>query len=512
MNLRSTGWLVLVAALLGGFIYFYELEGESSRQAVLDAEASVLPGLESDAIDQIGLSTQDGVEARFERLEGRWRMTSPIESRADSTALDAMANALAGLSRAGRVSNPGSPEEYGLGPDTRTIRFVADGKPGGLRIGRRTPVGGHVYVARLSAGGDDQDSEQAYDVEYVESYRINAFNRKLEDLRDRRIVRVDGADLLTLRVTWSAPGGPVEVALARDAAGDWQMGVPAAGAVDQHTLRDLISNLSFLRATDFIDLRTDEGDAALANPAMSFHWTLPGDHAERRLRIGSPGSTPSGEDERTLVEGPEGQRFTIDTERLNDFPREVVAYRFKTLSEFALVDAHHFRIEFAEEGESPFAVEARLGKAGWSGAETRIDPDRASDLIRAMTSLHAVDILADEMGAAELASLGLSPARVRIQISGPISGRSPTVAAGSRLAEVAIGRLDPGRGLFAQRVGSEGTSAVYVLPASVAAELPISRAAFEADFAAAGTDSSADGTDLESEDLEIDPLEGVEIP
>lgn len=487
MSLRSTGVLALIALLLGGFIYWYEIEGEAARQAARDDEERILPGLESDAVELIALSTQDGAAARFERIDGRWMMTSPVAGRADATALDAMAHALTNLPREGAVANPGARAEFGLGLEARTIRFVADGKPGELQIGRSTPVGGHVYVATHA---DD-------DVEYVESYRVNAFNRNLDDLRERRILNFDGADLRTLRITWPATDGETEVALARDDAGDWQMGVPLVGAADQQTLGELISNLSFLSATGFIDVRTDEGDAALANPEITFHWTLLGDHVESRMRIGFADSP--------IVEGPDGQRFTIAAERMNEFQREVVAYRFKMLSEFDLVDARHLELEFLEEGVEPLRVEAVLDEAGWSGADPEIDSDRASDLVRQLASLQAIDILADEMGPAELASLELSPPRVRIHVQ----SQQGTDGTSTSLADVTIGRLDAGRGFFAQR---RGASTIYVLSPSVVNDIPVSREVFSAEFEASSIESVDEAAEIAPEGLEIDPLEGLEIP
>ncbi|MFP6654971.1 MAG: hypothetical protein VCB25_05040 [Myxococcota bacterium] len=116
----------------------------------------------------------------------------------------------------------------------------------------------------------------------------------------------------------------------RDSSNDWQIQAPIVGAADQQTLRDLISNLSFLRANSFIDESSDEIEAVLANPELTIHWTLRGDERERRVRIGSLETAPDGG---VIVEGPEGQRFSIDAERLDDFERSVAAYRFKRVLE-----------------------------------------------------------------------------------------------------------------------------------------------------------------------------------
>jgi hypothetical protein len=377
------------------------------------------------------------------------------------------------------------------------VLFEISGESKGLLIGRSTPVGGHVYVARLDHDEDGDTDEVAYS----QSYRVNAFKRRLDDLRDRRVFGFDAGEVRTLRVSWPTNYGEVEVALARNEAGEWQMGVPTTGRADQQTIRELLSDLSFLRAEGFVDERTDSVDEALADSEITFYWTVAGDHLERRARIAA--DSKGG----LLVEGPSGELHTIEPERLNDLRHTVNDYRFKMVSEFEVADARRLTLEFADQGEGPMRVEAGLAEAGWTGTEPRIDPNRASDLVRALSSLRAEDILADEMGPDELASLGLSPPRVRIRIEDRAEPDEETLV----LAEVAIGRLDEDRGLFAQSIGGVGGK-VFVLPHSVVDDIPISRDAFAKDFGPWSADALETAEELDPEVLDLDPLEGVEIP
>ena len=84
MNPRTTGLLALTAAILGGFIYFYEIEGESARQALRDDEKRIFPGLEADQVDALELSMNRAAEAAGGASRPHPAMIRPSDWRLDS--------------------------------------------------------------------------------------------------------------------------------------------------------------------------------------------------------------------------------------------------------------------------------------------------------------------------------------------------------------------------------------------------------------------------------------------
>jgi len=489
MNPRTTLVLAIVAALLGGFVYLYEIEGESTRESAAENERKIHRGLEAAELEAIELTTRDGVAARFERRDERWTLVSPVVGPADAAAVDGIAEALANLVREGEVPEAGALDQYGLGEGARIVRFEVGGEARGIRIGGDTPVGGHRYVARLA---DDE-------VAYVARYRTNAFDRDLADLRERRIFGFEVGDVEAIDLRW--PGAGVTLVRAEEG---WSLVEPVEDRADETTVRELLSDLAFLRASGFVDEPDEAVRAALSEPPLEIRLTLAdGDSGSGPRTIEAViGGHAAGD---RLARGPSGEVYTIDSERLEDFGRTISAYRYKTLSEFEVSAARRVRLRFEEEGVVT-EVDARLADGGWSSEEPAVDPDRISDLVRELAGLRAIEIVADEMGPAELAAFGLSPPIASIRIEDRSAGDGSEEET-SVLAEVALGVLDIDRGLYAQRVG---TSAVYLLDVDVAEEVPISAAAFAARFALqdeAGGDVGEE-IELEPEALDPDPLVG----
>jgi hypothetical protein len=479
MNPRTTGLLALVALVLSAFVYFYEIEGEKGREAGLESAKRLFPKVEADAVESLELTTKDGIAARFERRDGAWRVVSPVDGAGDAVALDAIASALAQLARAGSVkADLGDLAQFGLDDAAQVIRFEAKDEAHSLRVGKATPVGANVYVAT------DAGSEVAY----VEGFRLNAWKKDLGDLRERRILALEADAVERLAISWPEADGAFEVELARDAARQWQIVKPISASADQTTVNELLSNLAYLQASGFVDERTPAVEEALRESAISFRWSTAvgdekGDDSSREQGAFRVAGLLDGA---RVVESGGGGLHRITAERLDDFDRRLAAYRDKQLSDLDPGAIARIELEFAvvdaQEAEMspiapPDAADARrvvlVQKAGtWSSEGRDLDPEALAGLAANLASLRASDLVADEMGGAELASVGLAPPAVRIRL---VSGAGDT--AESVALEIELGRLDPERGLFARR---SPDPAVFALPAELAESLPLSLGGFEA--------------------------------
>ncbi len=485
MNPRTTGILLVVAVALGAFVYLYEIRGGEQR---LEAEAlakRLFPGVESGAVEAIALRTTDGRDARVARSEGVWRVETPVQALADATSVDAMASALAEIQSEGAIDDPQALSVYGLDDETRLVRFRAGGTDHELRIGRKTPLGSNSYAA---TGADDT-------VYTVATFRTNAFEKALDDLREKRPIRFDRTAIDRIEVDWQ--GGGVVLEKRGDA---WRLLAPLESAADESTVETLLSDLAFLRATGFVDEPPPDAETGLERPAWKVALLQPASEEgaaplRHELRVGNALDAAS-----RAARGAEPVLYRIPEERYESLPRRVAAFRFKELANFVATDATRFEIVFHDEAEGQSRVETITGTrddAGWTTSPEAMAAGNASRLVAELARLEAADIAAESMGADELAGVGLAPPNAALRVFGaPPEGAEQ----GPLLAEVHLGTLEAER-IYARVPDRE---IVYQLDYELAEHLPVSLEAFRNRFVSKEIEGAAA--------VEPIPMEAVPTP
>jgi len=487
VNPRVTGLLFLVAAALAAFVYFYEIRGEPERQAAEEAQKRLFADVSADAIEAIALTSSDGVAVRAERREGGWSLVEPLAFPADRFAFDTMASSLAELTSEGEIEDPQPDAVYGLADATHEVRFTVGGSEHALRVGDETPVGASTYVSVAGAAG----------VYTVPTHRVSSFSRAVLDLRDRRVLDFDRNAVNRIEARWT--GG--EVALERGEGG-WRVVRPLAGPADEETVTNLLSDLGMLRAIGFVDDPPADVAEGFEEPVFAVRLSGEGSgDGGAPFEVGLAIANRS-DGESRLVRAEQPSLYRIAEERLEDFPTDLVAYRFKQLSEFDAADAERVDMLFHSAGGASVAITAERGENGWTSTPESFAAGRLSGLIGALANLRAKDIAAESMGTNELAGVGLEPANAVYVVRGP----APAAAAGEGeapvLAEIQLGRHDVGRGIFARRAGDD---TVYLLDYELAEHLPVSYEAFENRFRSEAVDAASGEADAASSEPKAVP-------
>ena len=454
--------LFLIAAALGAFVYFYEIRGEEGRREAEARQKRLFPDIEAEAVEWLALTSSDGRPVRAERREKGWQIVEPLVFAGDEFALDGMASALAQIASEAVYEDPRSPEVYGLDDESREVRFGAGGAEHALRTGDKTPMGGNSYA---SVVGEKP-------VYAVPSFRVNALRKAFDDLRDKRILHFDSSAVERLSASW--PDGRVEL-VRRE--GEWRLSAPVEGGADADTVQDLLSDLSFLRASGFEDEPPSDVETGLDRPAFAVELEFAPAEEEggepRRLAF-AVGSEVV--DAARLVRAAQPSLYRIPADRLDDFPREVIDYRFKQLAEFEVRDAERIELGFSsQEGETQVVTLTRHEDA-WQSAPELMAPEKITRLLEELSHLEANDILAERVGPEELRELGLDPANVTLLVYGKEEGEQEV-----RLAEVRLGVLRGSQGIVAQ-TGEH--PALFQLDLDLAEHIPVSFEAFRNRFLA----------------------------
>jgi len=461
---RTAGILFVLAAVLGAFVWFYEIRGEAGRKDSELAAKRLFPGIESSAVEQIELTTREGQRARLERRDTQWQVALPLAAPADGFVADAIASALVQLGSESVYETPQPLAVYGLEDAGHDLRFRAGGADHVLRLGRKTPVGGNHYAF----------VEGQSRVYVVSGIAVNALTKSLDELRDKRVLRFDVGSVERATLRWPA----AHVVLSRGEAG-WRLEEPLVGPADATTVESLLNDLSFLRASGFVDAPTPAEQRAFEHPELEVELTLKaeaeGKEAGRVLL--TIGAREGGQGDRLVRAGGPGL-FRIPSERVQDFPREVGSYRFRELARFDLDQAERLEIAFQPVGEKALTLSATRAGEGWTSTPETVDPAKLATMIDELSRLRAQRILADAMGEAELGQLGLAPPRARFTVSGK-SGQ---------LAQVDLGVVRGSDGAVARATGGP---TVYLLAPTIADYLPVSLEALRSRFIAKAAKAEA---------------------
>ncbi|MEN8165487.1 MAG: hypothetical protein ABFS37_15265, partial [Acidobacteriota bacterium] len=113
--MKGKSLVILAGAVmvLGAFIWFFERHQLTTEEARAH-EARIFGGLEEGAVASLDITNAHGT-FNFHRFDGAWRLTHPIESDADDSAVSTVLRALVQLDRDRTLgADEVDPKAYGL--------------------------------------------------------------------------------------------------------------------------------------------------------------------------------------------------------------------------------------------------------------------------------------------------------------------------------------------------------------------------------------------------------------
>lgn len=304
---RSTLLLLLVALGLGAYIYFVEMKREPSDAT--PPVDRVFANLDAGTISALTLKASNGDETSVRREGAGWRLTAPVEARADAAEVSGVTSNLASLDLSRVVDEaPADLAAFGLDAPRIAVGFTTESGDERLLLGGRTATGGDIY-AKL---------EKAPRVFLIPSWLETSLDRTTFQLRDKAIATVDRTKVDALSII----GRPGTIELVKNGDG-WSLRQPVAARADAGAVDTLLSRLSSGQMQAVVADEPATLDVYGLAPARTTVTASAEGKVLARVLVGADSGDAAvhmKDDARPMV-------FTVDKTLAADLERAVAAYR-----------------------------------------------------------------------------------------------------------------------------------------------------------------------------------------
>ncbi|HVT96330.1 MAG TPA: DUF4340 domain-containing protein [Acidobacteriaceae bacterium] len=297
----------------------------------------------------------------------QWKITSPGDYPADSSAVSAMLSSLAPLNSDSIVEEKAENlSEYGLSDPSLEVDVTGkDNKTDHLLFGDDAPTGGGVYV---QLAGSPR-------VFTAGSFAKSSLNKSLGDLRDKRLLPVEASSVSSIDLDRKGQ----KISFARIQKG-WQIEKPESYRTDNYQVDDLLSQLTGAKWDPSVSAEDATRDFSHATPVATVKLTGSSgtDTLEVRKEKDAYYAKSSAVPGAWKIDSSNASSLDSDLERgLDDF-------RNKQLFDFGYADPD--KIEYHSGNTS--IVLARSGK-DWISDGKKMDSGSAEGLITAVRDLAA---------------------------------------------------------------------------------------------------------------------------
>jgi len=245
---KSTFVVLLLAAALGGYVYYTEFRHPSEKPAE-GAPKPLYTFSTADIASIRLLRPGEGAPVVLEHRDDGWVLTSPVSTRADSSNADTVANALAHVASSRSLpADPARLKEFGLDQPAATVEIhLRKGETQKLELGAKDFTGMDVYARQAGAK----------DVLLIPDTLLTEATRPVIELRDRAALDLNGWSLTEIDIRTPKTKFHLE-----KKGGDWSITEPRPSLADTDEAGNLASSLSTARFSDVVEEQAN--DAAIA--------------------------------------------------------------------------------------------------------------------------------------------------------------------------------------------------------------------------------------------------------
>jgi hypothetical protein len=261
--IKKSTLIVLVAAIvLGAAAYYFDWK-RGQKEAANSPADSTKPAftLQADDISSLDISYPADPKSQpihFEKQNGVWQITQPLQTGADDASVQGIVQQLASVRVA--QTEPGTPDRlkvFGLDTPDLVLDFqMKNGAKHALRLGKKDFTGVSVYTI----------VDSAKDVALLPESLLVSADKPLQDLRDHSVLHFVAPDANSFDLKNSS--GELAAAKDHDA---WKFTKPSNAPGDTDAINSFLASVASSRMTTIASEIPDSlAKYALANPAISF--------------------------------------------------------------------------------------------------------------------------------------------------------------------------------------------------------------------------------------------------
>ena len=269
---KPTLVVLVCAILLGGVYYYFNRKGGDAEKPAAETfnAAFTVPAADVTSVTVNHPAKPDQPAIQINKTGGAWRIAQPVETAADSAAVDQAVDSL--TSARVTQTESGAPDRlkaFGLDPPKVSVQIQA--KSGGkhtLLIGDKVFDGNSVYTV----------VDGAQSVSVLPGSVLTSFDKSLDDFRDHTILPLSSDQVASF--TLKNPSGELALTKTKD---QWNFTKPAETRADQDSIGAILMAIQSGKFTGVGSEKPDDlGKYGLASPAVSLTAT---DDAGKKLTL-----------------------------------------------------------------------------------------------------------------------------------------------------------------------------------------------------------------------------------
>ena len=229
------------------------------NKTTFDLREKSVVKVDRDKLDVLEFTAGDKT-SRFVKPSGEWQIAAPVQARADFSAIEGIVSRLSGLQMKSIVEAPEADgKKYALDKPAATIKFGSGSSQATLVIGG--PAGeGTVYARDLSRPA----------IVTIESSVLDELKKDPSEYRQKDLFDARGFNATRLEIVRAGQTYAFEKTKVKNKEGQdeekWRQLAPQARELDQPAFDRLLSALTGIRATGFVDTAAAK---ALSAPELS---------------------------------------------------------------------------------------------------------------------------------------------------------------------------------------------------------------------------------------------------